>query len=110
MRVPVQIMVGGKKVRIEYHDALEGGNSGELIIGEKLVRISKSRHADERAVFETLYHELTHFAFEVTGHSAEWTASQEEPLVYALENMLAGLFHFNPAAPIKYRDVEWPED
>ncbi len=107
MKVPVQVMVGGKKVRIQYPDALENGVSGEIEVGSALIRISKSRHADERAVFTTLFHELIHFAFEVTGHSAEWTDAQEEPLVYALENMLADLYAFNKDAAIRYKDLDW---
>lgn len=107
MKVPVQVTVGGKKVKIQYVDALEGNCSGELEVGSGLVRISKSRHEDEKAVFTTLFHELIHFAFEVTGHSAEWTDQQEEPLVYALENMLAELFWFRQGAAIKYKEVEW---
>lgn len=110
MRVPVQVMVGGKKVRIEYHDSLPKGISGDVVCMDGVVRISKERHKDERAVFTTLFHELTHFALHVTGHSAVWKDSQEEPLVYAIENMLADLFVFSSAAPVKWRDVEWPED
>jgi hypothetical protein len=109
MKVPVQVMVGGKKLRIEYPELLPEGSSGELVCGEALVRISKARHVDERAIFHTLFHEMLHFALEVTGHSAEWSDEKEEPLVYALENMLADLFLFNPRAPVKYRDVAWPE-
>lgn len=110
MKVPVQVMVGGKKVRVEYVDALPDGDSGRIVLEDRLISISKSCHANEAAVFTTLFHELTHYAFAITGHSAEWTDAHEEPLVYALENMLADLFVFSPNAPIKYRDVEWPDE
>lgn len=109
MKVPVQVMVGGKKVRIEYVDELENDGFGEMVCDDRLVKISKTRHLDERAVFTTLFHELIHFAFEVTGHSAEWTDAQEEPLVYALENMLADLYGFHKDAAVKYKEVEWVE-
>jgi hypothetical protein len=107
MKVPVQVTVGGKKVRIQYVETLPDDCSGELEVGAATVRISKSRHANEREVFTTLFHELIHFALERTGHSAVWTDAQEEPLVYALENMLAELFWFRSDGAVKYREVEW---
>lgn len=107
MKVPVQIIVLGKKVRVEYVSELPEGNSGELVCGERLIRISKSRHKTEREVFSTLYHELTHLAFELTGHSAEWTDAQEEPLTYALESALADILVLNPAAPIRWRHIDF---
>lgn len=110
MRVPVQVMIGGKPVKIEYHDELPKGISGDVVCIDGLVRISKERNKDEKAVFTTLFHELTHMAFYVTGHSATWKDSQEEPLVYAIENMMAGLFVFAKDAPVKWREIEWPED
>ena len=103
-------MVGGKAVRAVYLDAMDGDIYGDVSVDGRLIRINKARHKDEKAVFTTLFHELCHFAFGVTGHSAEWTDAQEEPLVYALENMLANLFVFSPAAPIKWRDVAWPDE
>ncbi len=110
MRVPVQITVGGKKVRIEYFESLPEGNAGEVVCVDSRIKIAKDRHVDEKAVLSTIFHELTHFAFHVTGHSATWSDATEEPLVYALENMLSSLYVFSPDAPVKWREVEWPED
>lgn len=110
MRVPVQVMVGGKAVKIEYPDTLPEGNSGEVVCQDQVVKIAKDRHKDEKAVLATLFHELTHFALHVTGHSATWSDEKEEPLVYALENMLAPLFVICPSAPVKWKDLEWPEE
>lgn len=107
MKVPVQVMVGGKKVRIQYEEVLENNDSGQIETATGVIRIGKEQHADERAVFTTLFHELVHYAFAVTGHSAEWTNAQEEPLVYALENMLADLFTFHKGAAVRWREVEW---
>lgn len=108
MRVPISMMVGGKRVRIEYLSDLPDGNAAELVCGERLIRVSKAKHKSERELFSSLYHELCHFAFEIAGHSVEWSDAQEEPLVYCLENMLAELFVFHPNAPIKYREINWP--
>ena len=114
MRVPVQIMVGGQAIKIEYKEALKGDDgealSGECLVGEPTIRLSKAKHANERAVFHTLFHELIHKALERTGHSVLWKDEQEEPLVYALENMLAELFVFSPEAPVKWKELDWPED
>jgi hypothetical protein len=107
MKVPVQIMVGGRKIQIKYVESLEGNHSGEMEVGGALIRISKARHPKIDDVFTTLFHELIHVAFDITGHSVEWPDKKEEPLVYALENMLAGLFSFRAGPHIKYKEIDW---
>lgn len=112
MRVPVQVLIGGKKVRIKYVRELlddDGtGLCGDTCVEDLQIRISKSRHKNERQLFATLYHELLHMALGIAGISAVWKDEQEEPIVYALESMLADLLGFNPAAKIRWREVTWP--
>lgn len=111
MKVPVQVMVGGKKVKVEYLEELDPAeNRGEMVCYDQVIRVSQALNRTERQIFSTLFHELIHFAFEVTGHSAEWDNAKEEPIVYALEGMLADLLVFSPDAKVKYRDVPWPDE
>ena len=113
MKVPVSVMIGGRKVRIEYPNEIPGDKpeeplSGEMVCGTGLIRIAKSQHKTERDVFSTAIHEMLHYTLELTGHSAAWTDAQEEPIVTALENMLAPLLAFNSTASIQYREISWP--
>lgn len=103
MRVPAEVMVGGRKLRVEYVDSLEGGY-GDLKMSDGLIRIAMDQHDTEEEVFSTLFHELTHYALWLTGHSEAWSDPIEEAVVTALENMLAGLFVFSKVAPVKWKD------
>lgn len=109
MKVPVRIPVAGKLITIEYLLDLPEGIAGDTSSGSCRIRISKSRNKTEREVFDTLFHELLHVALDITGHSVEWTAAKEEPIVYALENALASLFTFNKHAAIRWREIDWDE-
>lgn len=114
MKVPVQITIGGKKIRIEYPDVIpgdtaeEGDLSGDTQVLVRRVRISKTQNKSPEDIISTLFHEILHVAIGLTGHSEVLKSGEEEALVYALENMLGGLFVFHPMAQIKYRDIEFP--
>lgn len=114
MRVPVQMMIGGKKIRIDYPDVIpgdtpeEGDLSGDSQVLGGRIRISKTQNKSPEAVLHTIFHEALHMAIGITGHSEILVAKQEEALVYAIESMLAPLLILNPAAPVKYREIEFP--
>lgn len=114
MRAPVSVMIGGKKVRVEYPDTIpgdteeEGDLSGDTNSMACRIRISKTQNKSPDAVLHTLIHEMLHMAIGITGHSEVLGAKREEAIVYALENMLAPLLVLNPAAPVKYREIDFP--
>lgn len=64
MRVPIQLAVAGKIVRIEYPELIPGAHEddadcyGEALGDGSKIRISRSKHTNEREVFATIMHEL----------------------------------------------------
>jgi hypothetical protein len=108
MRVPVSIPMGGKRVRISYKASLPGGEYGLCVPATFRVTVSKAACESPEDVFSTVFHELKHIALYMTGQSENLKLGQEEGIVTGMEQMLAPLFMFNPAADIKWREIQFP--
>lgn len=116
VRVPVAIPVGDRVIKVKYVKSLQDAEGhwcyGETEVDSLLIRISKTMCRNEQDVMDTLFHELGHVTFQLTGHGQTLSEGQEEAIVYALQYTLARLFVFNPAAGIKYRSIDfgWDEE
>lgn len=115
MRVPTEILIAGHRVSISYPNEipLEAGDEvspyGDTTHDGRTIRISKSKHKNEREVFATLYHESMHAAFALTGLANLVKDEVEEAFVTGLENAVVHLFAFHPKAPgVKWRDIQFP--
>lgn len=112
VRVPVAFPIGDRWIKVKYLASLAGKDGvdvyGETLVDDLLIKISKSANRNQQDLMDTLYHELQHVAFQMTGHAQTMKEEQEEALAYALQYQLARLFVFNPAAGIKFREVEFP--
>lgn len=111
MKVPVSIPLGGRKIRVIYKLSLKDDDGSRLLgyteRGKGEIHIAKD-HDDGPSLWHTIYHELTHVVFDITGHSRTMTESQEESLVVALESMLGPLLIFGPNSGVRYREIEFP--
>lgn len=116
MRVPVQISVGGKLVKITYPDTVPGHSEsdpdcwGDTTSDGLEIRISRSRHKTEREVFSTIFHEVLHSTLTISGICHMLGDKLEESVVTGTENAIAPLFCFNPDAKIKWKDIDFPQE
>lgn len=112
MRVPVSVTLGGRKVPIKYMTTLpgegEGPNAGETDITNFKIYIAKDCVTKESDLFPIILHEFCHLAWAITGHTQSLKDGQEEPLVYALENMLAPLLSIRDTKLFRWREVRFP--
>lgn len=113
MRVPVMVPIGGRNVRIEYLEQVIDDDGVTPLSGATLgdpvyIQISKTANTSAESVKSTIYHEMVHVAFQLTGHHEILTEQQEEAIVVALESMLSPVLAFQTKAGIKYREVEFP--
>ena len=113
MRVPVSIPIGGRNVRVEYLEQVFDDDgitplSGATVGDPVYIQISMTENKSPDAIKATLYHEMCHVAFELTGHHELLTEQQEEAIVVALESMLSPVLAFQTKVGIKYREVEFP--
>lgn len=111
MRVPVMVPVGGRKIKIRYLKSLPGP-SKDLVFGEFCssgteIRINKAAHTNSQELFKTLFHELTHAVFKISGLENIIPLNKEEAVVSAIENLMAPLYAFSPSAKIKYREIRF---
>jgi hypothetical protein len=114
VKVPVAFPIGDRWIKVKYYMSLAGKDEvdvyGETLVDDLLIKISKTANKNEQDIFDTLYHELKHVAFQMTGHAQTMKEEQEEALAYALQYTLARLFVFNPKAGIKFRAIDFPWD
>jgi hypothetical protein len=112
MRVPVQVEVGGKKIRIRYLKTLPGPAKdvtfGEFCPQRCEIKVNKSVHHNAAEVHHTVVHEIFHTVFKLSGLENIIPLAKEEAIVSALENMTAPLFIFNPNAKVTFREVRFP--
>ena len=111
MRVPVQIEVGGKKIKIRYLKTLPGPAKdvtfGEFCAQHTEIRVNKSVHHNASEVHHTIFHEICHSVFKISGLENIVPLAKEEAIVSAIENMLAPLFVFSPEAKVQFREVKF---
>ena len=112
MRVPVRLPVAGFAIRIEYVEKIldEDGQSiwGETVCGANLIRVSTSKPTDESQVWATLYHELNHVAWDISGINNVVDDKIEEALAHSVDNLLGPILALRPdIRGAKYRDVEF---
>lgn len=111
MRVPVEIAVGGKKIKVRYLKTLPGPlkdtTFGEYCCSHNEIRVNKSAHHNASEVHHTVIHEIFHSVFKISGLENIVPLKTEEAIVSALENILAPILVFAPGAKIKYREVRF---
>lgn len=115
MKVPGSVRVAGRRVRIQYVPQVPGDDPGTYVYAETdgenaIIRVSTTMHTSAEQVWHTLQHEVFHYALFVAGHGAWLGERREEAVVQGLENVLWGVFRFNPRA-VTWRDVDftWEE-
>jgi hypothetical protein len=112
--VPVAIPVGDRVIKVKYVSNLvdEDGHHlyGETEVDFLLIRVSKFMCKNAQDVMDTIFHELGHVMFQMTGHAETLGEGQEEAIVRGFQYMLARLFIFSPVAGIKYRAISFPWD
>lgn len=112
MLVPVRLPLAGKMVKIEYVDKIVDGEGhsiwGESINGENHIRVSRSRPDSAEQVWATIYHELVHVTWDISGATNALDEKTEEMLVHGLDNLLAPIIALRPKIPgAKYAEVEF---
>lgn len=113
MKVPVSIVVAGRRIRIKYPDTLisDGEASyADVDVANRLIRVSASDHNTGREVFETVFHELVHYGLRTSGLATILGKKLEEAVVEALEERLAPLFVFSPDASVTLKDIDFGKD
>ncbi len=83
MKIPNSIQIGGHKIDVCFAQI---DNLGEYHAEHKRIKINASIATDDRAVFETLRHEMIHCAFDISG-IAFCETFEEEALVRCLDNI-----------------------
>lgn len=86
MRRPKKIKIGDVEYRIEYPRKVRDGILGEIHFADQLIRVE-----DNAQWFATLFHEMVHAAFHISGRNKKLSIRQEEAIVLALEELLAPL-------------------
>lgn len=112
MRVPVQVTMGGRAVKISYVSQLLE-DDGVPYAGEAApftdppeIRISTTYPKDAAMVFKVWLHEATHIALGLLGLSATWTREREEPFAHGMELLLGDLLCLRPDAKgVRWREV-----
>lgn len=112
MQVPSRVPLGGRSIKIEYHDRLHDseGHSiwGEYTSGEYTIKISKSRPLSPADVWNTLHHELVHAALDLSGVENVLGEKREEAVAHCIGNLLSPLLQLRADLPgVRYRDVEF---
>jgi hypothetical protein len=111
MRVPVMVPVGGRKIKLRYLKTLPGPAKdvtfGEFCSQHSEIRVNKSVHHNASEVHHTVYHELLHAVFKISGLENVVTLAKEEAIVSAIENMLGPILIFSPDSKVQYREVKF---
>ncbi len=115
VRVPVAIPVGDRLVKVKYVRQIVNEKNehlfAETVVDDFSIRISKTMCKSDQDIMDTIFHELDHIFYQVSGHSQWLGEDREEALAYGRQYALARLFVFSPTAGIKYRrvDFDWDE-
>jgi hypothetical protein len=83
-RRPQSIMIGDTEFEIQYLKKVREGIEGEIVFAERVIRVENNDQW-----FETLFHEMNHAAFHVSGKNKGMSARKEEAVVTMLEQLLA---------------------
>ncbi len=111
-RVPSAFPINDRWIKVRYVDSLvdkEGNHLyGETIVDDLIIRVSKTMCKSAQDIFETVFHELDHVAFQLSGLAHVLGEEKEEAVAHARQYTLAKLFVFSPNAGIRYRLIEFP--
>jgi hypothetical protein len=77
-------MIGDTEFEIQYLKKVREGIEGEIVFAERVIRVENNDQW-----FETLFHEMNHAAFHVSGKNKGMSARKEEAVVTMLEQLLA---------------------
>ena len=108
IRVPTELPIMGKRVKIEYVYGLE--EDGETLSGlcrsrENLIKICLKENTTEESVHLTLAHEAFHYVVHKSGLS-HLLGENEESLTVCTEENFVPLFRFNKRIWRKVIEVE----
>lgn len=108
MKLPTELQIMGKKVKVTYTNGLkdEDGDysSGLCDSGNNTIHICTKENTTEEEILSTLGHEMIHFVIAKSGLS-ELIGDKEESLVIVLEEHLLPLFSHNRKKWRKRKEV-----
>jgi hypothetical protein len=91
----IEFPLGPKPIRVQFVKSLkdpdcEDGSQmfGHTLMDENLIQINVREHASIDHICSTLFHELIHAYFSITGQNQTLSHEQEESIVRMLESML----------------------
>lgn len=91
MRLPKQLMILGRKIKVEVCDMPEG-EWGEYCSDAQVIHVSNQ--CPEATVEATLLHECIHAVLDVSGEEEIMTDGQQEKMARLFEHALAPLIKF----------------
>ncbi len=113
-KVPTAFPINDRIIKVRYVDSLIDKNGdhlfGETIVDDLVIRISKTMCKNMQDVFDTIFHELDHVTFQLTGISHVLGEELEEAVAHARQYTVSKLFVFSPNAGIRYRSIDFPWD
>lgn len=98
VKVPTELMVMGKKVRIEYKRDLKVDGelvAGSYVTGDNTIRVGLSQHDSYDGLLSTIQHELVHYVLAKSGVNNHLTEESEEAIAVAIEENLLPLMRMN---------------